>query len=186
MIISGAARARRKHSFQVFQSRRFKDLAEDLLSILAAGHRGQAHSVPPAPFLLFCRIVLALNGIIPPSTFLFFNCTPISGISRIAFRFFAPFVGFRGLTPRSNEFRMGIKTRIIFHLSRSLTSKAAAGAALFGYAVIISESMPSFYYLLFNYGASYLLTVSSLLKHVCGGRGCRARASPPYLYGGKH
>lgn len=83
------------HSFQVLQSWRFKDLAEDLLSILVGSRAGRrpGRSVPPAPFLLFCRIVLALNGIIPPSTFLFFNCSPISGISRIAFRFFALFGG---------------------------------------------------------------------------------------------
>lgn len=100
--------AAQTYTSQVFRTRRFKDLAEDLLSILAVRRRGQAHAVPLRPFLLFCRIVLAPNGIIPPSTFLFFNCTPISGISRYRFPILCSFCrSFRGLAPdRSNDSRL--------------------------------------------------------------------------------
>lgn len=54
---AGAERSRRglgavqTHSFQVLESERFKDLAEDLLSILAAGRRGRP--IPFRPYLFY-------------------------------------------------------------------------------------------------------------------------------------
>lgn len=45
------ATRRGKHSFQVLESERFKDLAEDLLSILAAGRRGRP--IPFRPYLFY-------------------------------------------------------------------------------------------------------------------------------------
>lgn len=87
-------------SFQVLRSRRFKALAEDLLSILATAagepprrRRPEGRPIPfhPHRFLLFCRIVLPPNGIIPPSTFLFFNCSAITWISRHRFSILCSF-----------------------------------------------------------------------------------------------